>query len=401
MALKIERKHLYGNSNFRSFQKETETTDPLLRSTKSIKVYPHGQVTAPSEVKANTEKDRKAQMKIESYKELTYKMSTYSAMNSDQAKFGFINQDKASMKGLGEPVESRKGPKRLEQLKRSSKTHLNKNAELETQIVSNGFGSSKTKEQLFNLKKILDFRSLIKRRYYFNKDFAKIFTAWTGNVRSQITSEDIERMSQKIGIPLNQKESNILLSLAAHENPKFLDCKAFCDMIFKDGFFEYIENETSKSPNFAENDLTEFIGKKYSEFGQLVVLNQIQNSVKNGKLEMGNHLTNLRELSQEDFLKMISERPAYFEDRSNQTNATHTRACLEVFDRFKSPSGKMNIYDLLKVDLQENQKRIIESTKEGNAIRELHDFNYYLKKNKREIPFNKLDASFKKIFLVT
>jgi len=398
MALKLERKHLYGNSNYRSAKSNPEYPEKQFKSTKLPRTYPHTQNAIQDDFQnhsSNIECNRKRNSE---FKEIVKKYVTYDGMNGDIARMNFLRNGKLvpgnSGDSIGKDGEEQKASRRYSQNLR--KTHLNKNADIESQFVSNANHKTKTDEQKFNFKKVLDFRSLIKRRYFFQNDFAKIFFAWTGNSRSKITTEDIERMSQKIGVPLNSKESQLLMQLASQKNSKFLDCKNFCDMIFKDGFFEYISHDDKINKNLEEDELKEFISKKSLEFGQLVLLNQIQSAVKKGKLELTDPASNFSELNKDEFAKLVTNQQTKQYETWIPDSMPNNTICNAVFEKFKNTQDKLSIHDLLKVELN-NESKLPSSRVSSSTQPKGHDLHHFLRKNKREIPINKLELSFRGI----
>lgn len=399
MALKLERKHLYGNSNFRSLKSNPESIEKQFKSSKLPRTYPHTQNSIQDELQnhsANIDCNRKRNFE---FREISKKYVTYDGMNGDMARLNFLKNGKfvpgTSGENVGNDADGQKASRRHSQ--NLTKAYLNKNADIESQYVSSATYKYKTDEQKFNIKKVLDFRSLIKRRYYFQNDFAKIFFAWTGNSRSKITTEDIERMSQKIGVPLNTKESQLLMQLASQRNSKYLDCKNFCDMIFKDGFFDYISNDVHINTAFQENDLKEFISKKSLEFGQLLLLNQIQTAVKKGKLELTDPSSNFSELNKEEFAKLVANQQTKQYETWIPESTQNTAVCNALFDKYKNTQEKVSIHDLLKVELQDEHKMLTSSRIGSSTQPKGHDLGHYLRKNKREIPFNRLESNFRNI----
>lgn len=47
-------------------------------------------------------------------------------------------------------------------------------------------------------------------------------------------------MSEKFGLPLNESECKLLISIATKCWRESLDCHHFCELIFKDDFFNYL-----------------------------------------------------------------------------------------------------------------------------------------------------------------
>jgi hypothetical protein len=399
MALKLERKHLYGNSNFRALKGNPESSERQPRSIKPPRRYPNTQNSLQDELQTQSVNIDYNGKRNSEFRKITKEYATYDAVNGDMTRINFLKNAKlvpmSSGESAGVDAEGRKASRRLSQ--NVTKTHLNKNADIESQYVSSANYKTKTDDQKFNIKKVLDFRSLIKRRYYFQNDFAKIFFAWTGNNRSKITTEDIERMSQKIGVPLNAKESQFLMQLASRRTSKYLDCKNFCDMIFKDGFFDYISKESDDTHSLPENELKEFISKKALEFGQIVLLNQIQTAVKKGRLQLTDKSSNFSELSKKEFATLVANQQSKQCETWIPESTQQSTILNAVFDQYKNPQQKVDIHDLLKVELQDEHKLLASSRINSSTQAKGQDIDYFLRKNKREVPFNKLESSFRNI----
>lgn len=71
-----------------------------------------------------------------------------------------------------------------------------------------------------DLQKIIDFKKTIKRIYGKKKDIGKSFSNWDLHKKGFISSEDIVRMSKNFGLPLNQKEAELIVSTGSNDGEK-------------------------------------------------------------------------------------------------------------------------------------------------------------------------------------
>lgn len=83
----------------------------------------------------------------------------------------------------------------------ATKSWLNHNSELETQQVSQSSYAKETPNDRYNLLKVLDFASSLKRRRYFAGNISKLFKNWAPNAK--INADDLHDASVRLGLPLN------------------------------------------------------------------------------------------------------------------------------------------------------------------------------------------------------
>mmetsp|Transcript_32344 Transcript_32344/g.55993 ORF Transcript_32344/g.55993 Transcript_32344/m.55993 type:complete len:753 (-) Transcript_32344:1174-3432(-) len=107
-----------------------------------------------------------------------------------------------------------------------------KKATTETQLVHVLHG--KTLEGKVDLKKIVDIRRSIRRRYANRTDMSKIFNAWDLGSLGVIRSEDVYEMVNRLGIQLNMDEAKVLLATANKSMTGNLSLDEFMQLIFED-----------------------------------------------------------------------------------------------------------------------------------------------------------------------
>lgn len=111
-----------------------------------------------------------------------------------------------------------------------SKEIEHKKASQETQLVH--IEHKSTLEGKVDLKKVADIRRTIRRRYANRNDFRKIFNQWDEKAIGVLSPEDIFKMVNKIGIPINIHEARVLVASANKSNTGALNLNEFMRLIF-------------------------------------------------------------------------------------------------------------------------------------------------------------------------
>jgi len=107
-----------------------------------------------------------------------------------------------------------------------------KKASTETQLVH--LSAGRTMEGKVDLKKIVDIRRSIRRRYANRTDFRKIFNAWDRESLGVLRTEDVHDMVNKIGVQVNLDEARVLLATANKSMTGVLSLPEFLELIFDD-----------------------------------------------------------------------------------------------------------------------------------------------------------------------
>jgi Ca2+-binding EF-hand superfamily protein len=111
-----------------------------------------------------------------------------------------------------------------------SKEVEHKKASTETQLVHVLHG--KTLEGQVDIRKIVDIRRTIRRRYANRTEIAKIFSAWDLGSLGVIRAEDVHMMVNRLGIELNQDEAKVLVATANKSLTGCLSLDEFMQLIF-------------------------------------------------------------------------------------------------------------------------------------------------------------------------
>ncbi|CAG9324461.1 unnamed protein product [Blepharisma stoltei] len=106
----------------------------------------------------------------------------------------------------------------------------NKIAIQETQLVH--MDHKRTLEGKVDLKKVADIRRTMRRRYANRTDFRKIFNQWDERSLGVLRPEDVCKMVNKIGIPINLIEARVLVASANQSHTGALNLDEFMQLIF-------------------------------------------------------------------------------------------------------------------------------------------------------------------------
>lgn len=105
-----------------------------------------------------------------------------------------------------------------------------KKATQETQLVH--VTTKNTLAGKVDLKKVADIRRTIRRRYAHRSDFRKIFNQWDENSNGMLHPEDVHRMVNRLGIPINYNEARVLVASANVNRTGSLNLDEFMQLIF-------------------------------------------------------------------------------------------------------------------------------------------------------------------------
>lgn len=79
-----------------------------------------------------------------------------------------------------------------------------------------------------------DIRRAIRRRYANRSDFRKIFNQWDENSIGVLRADDVHRMVNRLGIPVNELEARVLVASANISKTGSLNLSEFMQLIFDD-----------------------------------------------------------------------------------------------------------------------------------------------------------------------
>ena len=374
MKIRVNRRHLYGNSNY--------------NRTLSIQ-------NRKSEKFSDLNKNKKFSAPIkESEKIRANSLITEPLKNKHKRKINFLNNRKLLSKNQKNRIK--------ENLKRESKNKIFKNkiAYIETQIISQPSYAKKTKKQEFNIKKIFDFKKTLFRIYSKKKNVGKAFMNWDLTKKGYIDKNDVARMSKRLGIPLNKKESDLLISLADVSKDSRLNSKEFFSFITDNSFLKLYEKEILEMKGSEEkikNILSEKLiklesNKKYSDLIRILHNNQkemnklVNNRLifknKNFMVEKNKFISVMKNLNYDD--KFLDEKKLIF-----------------IFERNKDKNEKVNFFDFVnnvnKHKTFEEFQPYIKNVELGLYFKQKNtDKNIYI--NPKSLTLNKIENLFKKIY---
>ncbi|CAG9333669.1 unnamed protein product [Blepharisma stoltei] len=135
----------------------------------------------------------------------------------------------AQMKANRPSKEEEKNIKKFDKYHKTKEID-NKIAIQETQLVH--MDHKHTLEGKVDLKKVADIRRTMRRRYANRTDFRKIFNQWDERSLGVLRPEDVCKMVNKIGIPINTLEARVLVASANQSNTGALNLDEFMQLIF-------------------------------------------------------------------------------------------------------------------------------------------------------------------------
>ena len=94
----------------------------------------------------------------------------------------------------------------------------------------------------------------------------QIFKAWSRTEKGKIFSQDIEKMSGKLGLPLNKTEADILLSAITKGKKEFIAGSDFCELLYDDKFFDFLDQHDFQSLKTSPDNIRSFIKNRAQEF---------------------------------------------------------------------------------------------------------------------------------------
>lgn len=392
---KIERRHMFGNSNISEFenQKAKQMFGP---SHKIITMLPYKinlpEINSLQQLKQNNEKNEK---KVQEFGDFVLSNKTGTGKINDEVRLRTLDIRSNSLQTISTKNSLLK--EHFLHRQKEKKQHFNQNAEMETQQVSQISYVKKTTGNDFSLKKILDFKSTLKRRYFFTKNVIKIFKIWSQTEKGKIFWKDIEQMSSKLGLPLNESESKILLSTITKGRKDFANGEDFCELLYNDNFFNYLICK-----NFADledrnpQEINEFVQSKAEVFDEQQRFTRFDFSLmKKLECEFKNQVTgNPINLNLDDFL-------SYSKKSLNVWTVESENHFKEAFQKY-GRSGFINLksfWEQKKSELDFSQPTD-EEIKEKVFTNNECELAFYKQKSKIERPINVLESNFKKIMRV-
>ena len=234
-----------------------------------------------------------------------------------------------------------------------------------------------TSDGRIDFKKIVDFRLMLKRRYFYNTKLSKTFMVWTGNNSdNRVSHENIQERSRALGFPLNMKESKCLINIACGKKSSSMECTDFFNLIFNDQLFDKL----------VEGGLHNIKHGSYDSFTKLLD-NTSKSVTKDNIVDHLRKVLNQRKIPS----KINKEQIFSLCMNSSISSSNHFDHILnEMCDDHKSDDGQIDLSFLM-----DNNKSLNEVQNNDSG-----QLKYVLSKNKREIPINQIELNFSKIVKV-
>ena len=141
-----------------------------------------------------------------------------------------IRKERKKKKRMGE-LEKKKKIIRQENIIKD-KNKKNKEAYQETQLVN--IEAEVTLEGKVDIKKLLEIRLALRRRYANRTNFRKIFKEWDQSIGGEITVYDAHAMINNLSIPINYNETRALIASSNTRGTETLNLEEFMHLIFSD-----------------------------------------------------------------------------------------------------------------------------------------------------------------------
>lgn len=388
MFKKVERRHILGNSNAADIlpQVARRMMGKPHRTATLIPVEPLGaQARAPMKM---TKLNDRLEEKIDQFERFVDHERTIIAKNKDEQRLGTLNVRSHSLQALcskPNPRRRTRGPQN------DAKRNINGKADMETQQVSQLHYVNKTAEGGCNLRKVMDFKATLKRRYFFAKEIIQIFKTWGQTEKGRIMVTDVERMSAKIGLPLNQKEARTLLTVMAKGKRDFVNGDEFCEVLYNDGFFEQLEHNGWDHLGPSEDDMRKFVNEQAAIFGKEERKRRLEKDLSKRLAQTFKNQVTGKNLVVEwdEFLGHAKAASVKWDDKDEQTARVE-------FDQHQV-DGKVN----LKAYWESLNGKIIKYDVEKTKVLSQYDTpreqRFYDYKNKRELPVNQVEMNLRKI----
>lgn len=284
-----------------------------------------------------------------------------------------------------------------------SKEVEHKKASQETQLVHIEHHS--TLEGKVDLKKVADIRRTIRRRYANRNDFRKIFNQWDENSIGVLTAEDIHKMVNRIGIPVNINEAKVLVASANKSNTGALNLNEFMGLIFDQDDKLNVDLATlaeNDNKNFSILDMHNIAVNKHTQMLQNQLKSYLKDKIyglapqfsrkdkrKTGKItfeEFVNIMNNMdipHTLSSEKNFKLL------FKEQSNELGLDY-KNFLEDLDNFvpvQLPEEPEKNEEAEKVEPNE-QLKVFVSAPQVDPLKNLNVLN------RQKVPVNQLENFF-------
>ena len=368
MKLRIKRRHLYGNSNFT----KACSTRPQTLENKSKKF------SAPIK---NSQKLRPISQKVQTQ------------INKHSRKINFLKSRKNPKKSLNS-----KNPKN--QNGKKKKIFKNKIATIETQLISQPSYAKRTSKKNFNIKKIFDFKKTLFRIYSKKKNIGKAFSNWDLTKKGFIDKNDVLRMSKRLGIPLNEKESDLLISLADLNKDDRLNSREFFSFITDNSFLKLYEKEILEVQG-SEEIMKKVFGEKLDRLERDRKYCDLIKILHNNQKEMNKLVNNRGVFKNKDFLVGEERFLSVMKNLNYEERFLDDEKLRFIFERNKDKNEKVNFFDFVnnvnKHKTFEEFQPYIKNVELGLYFRQKsNDKNIYI--NPKSLTLNKIESLFKKIY---
>ena len=141
-----------------------------------------------------------------------------------------IRKERKKKKRIGEQEKKNKIIRQENIIK--DKNKKNKEAYQETQLVN--IEAEVTLEGKVDIKKLLEIRLALRRRYANRTNFRKIFKEWDQSIGGEITVYDAHTMINNLNIPINFNETRALIASSNTRGTETLNLEEFMHLIFSD-----------------------------------------------------------------------------------------------------------------------------------------------------------------------
>lgn len=336
MKLRIERRHQYGNSNS-EFRSKTLGVPPQSKNKFAT-------ISA---------------LRVAQYTKTPVELPQVDVKDSQNALSIVHNKNQAHLKGIpqitkrivtGNTFDKSVRPFRLKKLDTDHQMGSN---EIETRPVYWNRGDQRTAETEFDLSRIINFKKALFCRYSKRKNHGKTFFVWDKSMKGYIDETDIVGMSEKLGLPINEKEAKLLIACADIDKNGKLNPKEFMNLIFNQKIISSLETEATTA-KMNEEKLRGYLTNKLEEINAVETKAKIFNKIQKHKTYL-QKVINAEEFNKKDYSIPKERFVSIMSNMSNKDKILNQQEIDFLYNQLKDKTDSVNLYELFyKVKEHEN-----------------------------------------------
>ena len=336
MKLRIERRHQYGNSNSEFRSKTTGVPPNTINKFSTI----------------NAIKQAHHNKKSVQGTDIDFK-------DSQNALFITQNKNQAKLRGIPLQTNNKVNGNTFDKSLKANKTKLfsrnlqHQNSQIEAGPLYWDGKNSKTTETEFNLNKIINFKKTLYYRYNKRKNHGKAFFAWDKTRKGYIDENDIVAISEKFGMPMNEKEAKLLIACADIDKNGRLNPREFMNLLFDQKVIETIESDEATA-EMNEEKLKTYLSHKLEEVQVNETKGKLFNKIQEHKTYL-QKVINADAFNKKDYSISKDQFTDILSKLSNRDKILNQDEINFLYENFKDKTESVNLYDFFyKIKEHEN-----------------------------------------------